>query len=918
MQKNLYALLAVCCLAVLLNACNESSPDADARLYPVKEKSRWGYMDASGKVVVAPAFDYAWDFAEGRGRIKDKGRYGFVTIDGEVIIKPSFSYADDFQGGYARVNVTDTAVVDVTFDGNSLIRGWTFVDPAGVVFDQTFASVESFKDGVSTVRDEPSYDAPSRYVLVYDGKLLLQDRVAQAIFVYNGGKLAPASDSETGKVGMVNEEEQWVIEATFDELAPYSEGFASARKSNQFGYINEQGNWIYSYVVPVNQSFSPDRRPFSNGLAAVQVAEDAYQYIDKTGKPAFKGRFKTVSNFTAEGYAIVSTAAGTGVIDKTGNWALKPNLDVQSVEKGVVLYRSNKGMGARSLATQKDIVSAEYNSIEFIGSLLRLRNLGATAGYIDTRGEFVTPPQFATAWPFAKGKAIVEVKNELIYIDKTGRKLGAVPANESPYYYGDQYTYVSNDGNKFSFLNQDGAKAVPSEYDFAADFENKIARVNKGASFHEEGYLYTGGKWGLIDRKGTSLVPFTYELIMPFQKGTALVNVGGKANYSLCDGECEESVYYTCEGGTWGLINETGTVVIEAKYDRLIPFGDNFLAGKEGQYSVINATGEVVNEGPFTISLEEMEAGLIPTWYTTHFTTARQNDKAGVLSTAGKWLVKPEYDGVVYKDQEAETPFTEGLVVVQSGDKWGAVDEAGTLAIPAEYEGLRNFASGLAAAMSNNHWGFIDKANTKVIEPAYAAVRDFQGDVAIVQREDKAPEFVIDRKGATRVEPNPTITYTYEGFIDGLCAITTSEDAGTPTVMNSNGRILISSAIVTEVKVQRGGMFYAIQNDKWAIVDSEGVMISGFEYSWIEPYTGQELIRCNKGGEMYYDEMSGEPGAYGGLWGMIDKKGAVHIPLKFAALEPFSEGLAVARSSEDLDEVGYVDFTGKVVSPVKK
>jgi hypothetical protein len=280
--------------------------------------------------------------------------------------------------------------------------------------------------------------------------------------------------------------------------------------------------------------------------------------------------------------------------------------------------------------------------------------------------------------------------------------------------------------------------------------------------------------------------------------------------------------------------------------------------------------------------------------------------------------VKPEYDGVVYKDQAAETPFTEGLVVVQSGGKWGAVDEAGTLVIPAEYEGLRNFASGLAAAMSNNHWGFIDKANTRVIEPIYAAVRDFQGDVAIVQRKDKAPEFVIDRSGATRVEPNPTITYTYEGFMDGLCAITTSEDAGTPTVMNSNGRILISSAIVTEVKVQRGGMFYAIQNDKWAIVNSEGVMISGFEYSWIEPYTGQELIRCNKGGEMYYDEMSGEPGAYGGLWGMIDKKGAIRIPLKFAALEPFSEGLAVARSGEDLDEVGYVDFTGKVVSPVKK
>ncbi|MBT1709465.1 WG repeat-containing protein [Fulvivirgaceae bacterium PWU5] len=918
MQKNVYTLLAICCLAVVIIACDSHESTSDARLFPIKEKSRWGYMDASGKVVVAPAFDYAWDFAEGRGRIKDKGRYGYVNIDGEVMIKPSFSYADDFKGGYARVNVTDTTVADVTFDGYSLNRGWTFVDPAGVVFDQTFASVESFKDGVSTVKDDPSYDATPRYVLAHDGKLILQERVATAVFAFNDGPLAPASDPETGKVGMVNLEEQWVVEASFDELAPYSEGLASARKSNQYGYIDEQGNWVYSQVVPVNEDFSPDCRPFSNGLAAVQVAENTYQYIDKTGKPAFKGRFKTVSNFTAEGYAIVSTAAGTGVIDKTGNWALKPNLDVQSVEKGIVLYRSGKGMGARALATQKDIVPAEYSSIEFVGSLLRLRNLGATAGYIDARGEFVVPPQFTTAWPFAKGRAIVEGKNELIYIDKTGHKLGTVPANESPYYYGDQYTYVATHDNKFSFLNQDGGKTVPNEYDFATDFEGKIARVNQGATFHEENYVYTGGKWGLIDKKGTNLVPATYELIMPYHKGTALVNIGGTATYSLCEGECEEMVYYTCEGGKWGLINEAGSVVIEAKYDRLIPFGDNFLAGQEGQYSLLNAAGEAVNEGSFSISLEEMEAGFIPAWYTTHFTTAWQNEKSGVLSTAGKWLVKPEYDGVVYKDQAAETPFTEGLVVVQSGDKWGAVDEAGTVAIPAEYEGLRNFAGGLAAVMSNGHWGFIDKANTNVIEPTYAAVRDFQGDVTIVQREEGAPEFVIDRKGATRVKADPSITYSYEGFIDGLCAITNGDAAGTSTVMNSHGKILISSALLNEVKVQRGGMFYAVQNDKWAIVNDQGVMITGFEYSWIESYTGQELIRCNKGGEMYYDEMTGEPNAYGGLWGMIDTKGAVRIPLKFADLESFSEGLAVARSSEDLDEVGYVDLTGKVVSAVKK
>jgi hypothetical protein len=915
MQKNLYVRLAASCLAVVIAACNANKSSSDDRLFPIKENSRWGYMDVNGKVVVTPAFDYAWDFAEGRGRIKDKGRYGYVNTDGEIIIKPSFAYADDFANGYARVNVSDTTVADVTFDGYSLNHGWSFVDPAGVVFNQTFASAQPFADGVAVVKDQPAYDAPQRYVTVDNGQLIVQDRVTTAIFAFNGGTLAPASDPETGKLGMVDLQEQWVVQPSFDELGIYTEGFAPARKNNQYGYIDQAGNWIYSQVVSVDENFYPDRRPFSNGLAAVQVAPNAYQYIDKAGKPAFKARFKTVSNFTAEGYAIVSTSAGTGVIDKTGNWAVKPNLDVRSVDKGVVIYQTNKGMGARNLATQKDIVPAEYSSIDFLGSLLRLRNVGATAGYIDARGEFVVQPQFANAWAYSKGKAVVDLKGELVYVDKTGHKLGPVPEKESPYYSPAQEVYVAIEEGKYGY-QKDNAWVVPAKYDLVTELEGTVGRVNLGATSDESEMMYKGGKWGLVDIKGKELVPPTYELIMPFHKGTALVNVGGEATYSYCDGECEESIYFGCTGGTWGLIDETGKVVLETTYDRIIPFGDNFLAGKGEEFNLVDATGKPVYEGTFAISVEELESDFVPTWYTVKFTTARQDGKMGVLTPEGKWLIKPEYNSVVYTDQAAVTPFTEGFVVVQVGEKWGAVNEGGTLVIPAVYDAMRNFVGGLSAVMSNGRWGFIDKTNNKIVEPTYAAVRDFQGDVAIVQREENAPELVIDQKGTVVIEADPTTVYSYEGFIDGVCVLLTG-DAGYSAI-NSSGKILFAKGSLNEVKLQKGGVFYAVKNGKWAMVSREGVMLTGFDYNWIEAYTGQELIRCNKGGEPYYDEMTGEELSYGGLWGMVDKKGTIRIPLKFADLEPFSEGLAMARASENLDEVGYVDLTGKVVSPVKK
>jgi hypothetical protein len=672
-------------------------------------------------------------------------------------------------------------------------------------------------------------------------------------------------------------------------------------------------------LLTVDQNFQPERKPFSNGLAAVEVAQDSYQYIDTKGNSVFKTRFKTAGAFTPEGYAIVSTEAGTGLIDKKGAWVVKPNIDIREVAEGVIIYQKNQNMGVKDLATQKDIVPPVYSSIERVGPLLRLRNTGASSGYINTQGEFVIQPQFNTAWPFENDKAVVETNEGLFYIDKTGKKVGKVPDDKSPYNDGTQSLYVSNDGAKFGFDRSGGEEVVPARYDFATDFEGPVARVNIGANFRDEEYVYAGGKWGLINRQGNAITPPGCELIMPFHNGTAMFNNGGQATYSLCEGECDEYVYYSCTGGKWGLLNEKGTVVLEAKYDRIIPFGDNFLAGQEGKYTLLDATGAKVYDGLVMINLDEIEAGFIPMWYDLKFTTAWQDGLAGILNNTGKWLVKPAYASIVYKDLNASTPFTEGLVAVQSEEKWGAVDEAGTLVIPAEHDALRNFSSGMAAVMDKGKWGFINKSNVTTVEPVYAAVRDFQGEVAIVQREEESPESVITNKGTTVLAADPTRVFSYEGFVNGLCIISPSGEASSKSgVVNSAGKVLFNQNELTGVKIQTGGLLYAIKQDKWAMATTEGVMLTGFDYNWIETYTGQELIRCNAGGEVYQDEYGESESAYAGLWGMIDKKGTLRIPLKYAELDAFSNGLAQARSGQDLDEVGYIDFSGKVVSPLRK
>lgn len=63
----------------------------------------------------------------------------------------------------------------------------------------------------------------------------------------------------------------------FDELFPFSEGFAAVRKGEQFGYINTKGD----LVIPCKFSYAG---PFNDGLACVIDGEDKpISFIDKKG-----------------------------------------------------------------------------------------------------------------------------------------------------------------------------------------------------------------------------------------------------------------------------------------------------------------------------------------------------------------------------------------------------------------------------------------------------------------------------------------------------------------------------------------------------------------------------------------------------------------------------------------------------------
>ncbi len=88
-------------------------PSSD--LERVSVDSLYGYRNSAGEMVIAPRFDEAWQFAEGRARVQQDGQWGFINEQGEFVIAPQFEQAWDFRHGLALVaSAGEYAYIDTT------------------------------------------------------------------------------------------------------------------------------------------------------------------------------------------------------------------------------------------------------------------------------------------------------------------------------------------------------------------------------------------------------------------------------------------------------------------------------------------------------------------------------------------------------------------------------------------------------------------------------------------------------------------------------------------------------------------------------------------------------------------------------------------------------------------------------------
>jgi hypothetical protein len=268
-----------------------------------------GYLDADGKLAIAPQFRSASSFSEGLAEVSQDGKHGFIDRTGTLVIPATFDETRSFREGLAAVRMD---------------QQWGFIDKTGAwAVPLQPHLVASFSDGLARIERPGSTPWERTYGFIdRTGKIVIEPKFNAAASFSEGLSAVSIYKTETGefipRYGYIDKTGQWVIQGLTGPGGSFSEGLAAVTRSTNPGEI-------------------------STGTGRGRGSIDGYGYIDRTNKWVLPPQgfsspeteyFSAQSRFT-QGLAIVRIGTKMGVINQQGKFVLPPRYaDIESISHG--------------------------------------------------------------------------------------------------------------------------------------------------------------------------------------------------------------------------------------------------------------------------------------------------------------------------------------------------------------------------------------------------------------------------------------------------------------------------------------------------------------------------------------------------------------------------------------------------------
>jgi hypothetical protein len=315
----------------------------------VQVQGKYGYISRTGKLVIKPQFDGAFDFAEDRALVNVGGSrdiwssgfvgglWGVIDTNGRFVVRPCYDQALSFNEGLAPVRVAGVPLISESTDNSGdglaadeLGSRWGYIDRQGRwVIAPKFARAGMVSQGRCPIAIGSEMSDERWGLCDTTGAVVVPCTLRFPVVWFSHG-LAAYQQNDTGwlSVGYLDLEGNVWIPASFLYAHSFSEGLAAVGvatgDSARCGFIDTAGRM----VIPATYGRARD---FHEGLAAVDTSDGEgsggrWVYIRTDGTPAFGPDFDDALDFS-EGLAAVKVGEKWGYIDRNGRWVIAPRFD---------------------------------------------------------------------------------------------------------------------------------------------------------------------------------------------------------------------------------------------------------------------------------------------------------------------------------------------------------------------------------------------------------------------------------------------------------------------------------------------------------------------------------------------------------------------------------------------------------------
>lgn len=321
------------------------------KLYPVKIKGLFGYMNTEGKMIISPKFDFADEFSDGFAVVALNLQPCLIDVnENRAIDTGLYQFIGKFSEGLCAV----TDFKQNKFYLNNKAE-------KTISLSREFYEAHPFYNGIARIAKKIDYIEQKFGMeisrIAYRFGYINKNGDSICSFIYDDAEdmfEEVARVKINSKFGLINSMGNEILNPNYSNLSSFSEGLAVVEKAGKFGYINTKGEEI----IAIKFEYST---MFNNGFAAF-IANNKYGFIDKEGAIKIEAIYDDVRPF-GEGLAAVLIGKKWSFINTKGETQMQPYYDnVAFFNDGLCPVMKNKKWGAID-KTGRLILQLDYDYV---------------------------------------------------------------------------------------------------------------------------------------------------------------------------------------------------------------------------------------------------------------------------------------------------------------------------------------------------------------------------------------------------------------------------------------------------------------------------------------------------------------------------------------------------------------------------